>query len=145
MIGEYPLSIGLVILGEPASKANSRKLVTIGGKSLFIKSDKARDYVVAARRQAQSAMRGMRPMVGRIRATIDIFYANQRPDLDESLILDVLQGICYVNDRQVRERHVTHWIDRKNPRAHILLTHVPEPPAVPPPHLRYPPPSPTSS
>lgn len=33
------------ILGQPYSKANSRKLVTLGGKPAFIKSDHARRYL----------------------------------------------------------------------------------------------------
>jgi Holliday junction resolvase RusA-like endonuclease len=53
--------------------------------------------------------------------TIHIYYASQRPDLDESLILDLLQGILYKNDRQVRERHVYHFIDKLNPRTEIWI------------------------
>ena len=33
-------------------------------------------------------------------------YASRRPDLDESLILDLLQGHVYENDRQVKEKHI---------------------------------------
>ena len=36
---------------------------------------------------------------------IGIYYAS-RPDLDESLILDCMQGLVYKNDRQVKEKHV---------------------------------------
>ena len=39
------------IYGEPASKANSRKLVTFGGRPRFIKSQKARDYVAEFEKQ----------------------------------------------------------------------------------------------
>lgn len=121
------------ILGEPASKANSRKIVTIGGRPASIKSDKARAYVQDALRQIPPAAR-MR-LEGPVSLTVRIFYATERPDLDESVILDVLQdqyagagplrrlvqaGV-YRNDRQVRERHVFHAIDRKNPRAEIVV------------------------
>ena len=37
--------IELVVYGEPASKSNTRKLVHIKGKMLFIKSQKALQYV----------------------------------------------------------------------------------------------------
>ena len=37
--------ITFTALGEPASKANSRKMVTIRGRPALIKSQKARDYV----------------------------------------------------------------------------------------------------
>ena len=36
--------ISLTVYGEPASKANSRRAVRIGGRSMFIKSKKALDY-----------------------------------------------------------------------------------------------------
>ena len=107
-----------VILGEPASKANSRQLVTISGRPAFIKSKKARDF----ERSAALQVRSVTPLIeGPVRATIRIFYASHRPDLDESVVLDVLQGKVYANDRQVREKHVFHSIDKANPRAEITI------------------------
>lgn len=110
-----------VIHGEPASKANSRKIVHIHGRPAIIKSDKARKYAADAELQVRKCS----PLLsGRLRATIRIYYATERPDLDESVILDVLQGRVYANDRQVRERHVYHGIDRQNPRAEILIEEI---------------------
>ena len=40
-----------VVLGEPASKANSRRLVSFGGKPRFIKSSKALSYSEAFKMQ----------------------------------------------------------------------------------------------
>ena len=37
----------IVIMGEPASKSNSRRLVTIRGRPAFIKSKNANVYVKA--------------------------------------------------------------------------------------------------
>ena len=55
-----------------------------------------------------------------------IYYASRRPDLDESLILDLLQGLVYVNDRQVKERH-TYWhLDPKSPRTEMIIEKIPE-------------------
>lgn len=127
--------IRLTILGQPCSKANSRQIVTIGGRPSVIKSADARAYERDALRQIPPAAR--RRLEGPVRMTIWIWYASERPDLDESLILDVLQdrwqrnkatgeralvqaGV-YRNDRQVRERHVYHAIDRANPRAEIVI------------------------
>jgi len=50
-----------------------------------------------------------------------IWYATRRPDLDESVILDALEGYAYVNDRQVKEKHIYHALDKENPRAHIKV------------------------
>lgn len=155
--------IEFVILGEPASKANTRKLATvggeilhhidgkktrIGGRVLFIKSAKARDYERAAALQIPDEAKQM--LEGPVRVTIKIYYVSQRPDLDESIILDVMQakfkrvpgkmrkvgngeyvaGLpervmvsrgVYLNDRQVREKHVFHFIDNLRPRAEIQV------------------------
>ena len=131
--------IRLTILGEPASKANSREIVTIGGRPSSIKSKKAREYERAALRQIPPAAR--QRIDGPVCVTLRIHYASERPDLDESIVLDVLQdrwhkrernpfdgkpeprallqaGV-YRNDRQVREKHVYHSIDRNNPRVEI--------------------------
>ena len=107
-----------IIRGEPASKANSRRVVKIGNMSRLIKSAKALSYSEAFKLQA----RPVSPLIENdVRVTMHIFYASRRPDLDESLILDLLQGVLYVNDRQVKEKHVYWGLDKDNPRTEILL------------------------
>lgn len=133
--------IRFTILGEPASKANSRQIVTIGDRPSVIKSKKARNYETDALMQIPPAAR--QRLSGPVRVTLRIWYASERPDLDESVVLDVLQdrygkakrgpngeqiaprpllqaGV-YRNDRQVREKHVFHGIDRTNPRAEVIV------------------------
>lgn len=132
--------IAFTILGEPASKANSRQIVTIGDRPSVIKSKKARGYEDMALRQIPPIARVR--LDGPVRVTLRIFYASERPDLDESVVLDVLQdrwfrpkpgpdgaprqrellqsGV-YRNDRQVREKHVFHGIDRRNPRTEVIV------------------------
>lgn len=143
--------VSFTILGEPASKANSREIVTrkytdkvTGDKKsrpMSIKSDKALHYEAEAILQIPPRARLM--LQGPVAVTLHIFYASERPDLDESVILDVLQaryqkvtdrhGVekkvlvrsgVYINDRQVREKHVFHGIDRKNPRAEITVVSI---------------------
>ena len=134
-------AIRFTILGEPASKANSRKIVTIAGRPSSIKSQKARGFEADALMQIPPAAR--QRIEGPVRVWLRIWYASERPDLDESIVLDVLQdrygkaprgadgkpagprplvqaGV-YRNDRQVREKHVFHGIDRKNPRVEALI------------------------
>lgn len=135
--------VAFTILGEPASKANSRQLATIGPKdarrTILRKGDKALAYERDALRQIPPAAR--QRLEGPVRVTLRIWYATERPDLDESIVLDVLQdrfakqadddahvvrrvlvqaGV-YRNDRQVREKHVFHGIDRRNPRTEIVV------------------------
>ena len=108
----------LIVNGEPASKANSRRLVSIGGKPRSIKSKKALSYADAFLLQVKP----VEPLLeGELAVTMHIYYASQRPDLDESLILDLLQGVLYKNDRQVREKHIEHFIDKANPRTEIWV------------------------
>lgn len=110
--------ISFVVLGEPASKANSRQLVRLNGRPAFIKSKKARDYVNAFQLQCKRAA----PLLeGDLAVSIKIYYASRRPDLDESVILDCMQGFIYENDRQVKEKHIYHALDKANPRAEIRV------------------------
>lgn len=130
--------IRFTIFGKVASKANSRKPAFVGKKDarrmLFIKSDEARQFEKDALPQIPSEFR-LR-LEGPVRFTATIWYTSELPDLDEALILDILQdrwskqpsgrreliqrGV-YRNDRQVREKHVFHGIDRINPRVEIVI------------------------
>ena len=115
--------LSLFILGEPASKANSRRVVKFGNMSRLIKSQKALNYSDTFRLQCPPLAK---LMTGDLRVSMRIFYATRRPDLDESLILDLMQGLVYENDRQVKERH-TYWgLDAENPRSEIIIERIPE-------------------
>lgn len=112
-----------IIFGEPASKANSRRVVRFGGMSRLIKSAKALSYSDAFKQQCKPLAT---LMTGDLRITLHIFYASRRPDLDETLILDLMQGLIYENDRQVKERHCYWGLDPENPRAEIIIEKIPE-------------------
>lgn len=111
-------ALHFVVYGEPGTKANSRRLVAHHGKPRFIKSKKALDYAKLFEMQC--------PQLDDL-LDVDLFaffrilYASRRPDLDESLLLDLMQGRIYRNDRSVRERHTIWGLDRECPRSEILL------------------------
>ena len=113
------MSIKFTIEGEPASKANTRKLAINWKtkKPMFIKSEKARNY----ERDFKLQCRKISPLIeGDVRVNLKIYYASRRPDVDESIILDSMQGLIYVNDRQVRMKFVDGTeIDKKRPRTEI--------------------------
>lgn len=139
----YTGPIEFTIYGEPASKANSRELATVGPKDkrrmIFRKSDVAIAYEQAALKQIPPKARLQ--LTEPLRVTLRIFYASERPDLDESIVLDVMQNRTklvevsgkkekvrmlvqagvYVNDRQVREKHVYHGIDKLMPRTEVRI------------------------
>jgi Holliday junction resolvase RusA-like endonuclease len=108
--------------GEPASKANSRRIVMRGKKLASIKSAKALDYSDAFRAQLPP---DPVPYIGDVKIEIDVWYASRRPDLDISLILDLLQGHAYANDRQVKEQHSRWHLDPDRPRCVILISALP--------------------
>jgi Holliday junction resolvase RusA-like endonuclease len=107
-------TITFTILGEPASKSNSRRWT---GK-LLIKSKKALSYSKMFKQQCPV----LDPLMdGDIRITMRIWYASRRPDLDASLIFDLMQDCIYKNDRAVKEQHLFWGLDKDNPRAEITV------------------------
>jgi Holliday junction resolvase RusA-like endonuclease len=115
-------AISRIIFGEPASKANSRRVVKIGNVSRLIKSSKALNYSEVFKQQCRPLAS---LMTGDLRVTMRIFYASRRPDLDESLILDLMQGLIYENDRQVKEKHVYWGLDPERPRTELMVECIP--------------------
>ncbi len=114
------------ILGEPASKANSRRMKYKTSKSGAtyqrpIKSEKAINYVTYA--MAQLAMyRPKEPIGEDIAILCHIWYVDRRSDLVESLILDVLQQARIIeNDRAIRTKYIFGHVDKHRPRATIAL------------------------
>ena len=113
--------VSFTIYGEPASKANSRRLITRKGKPAFIKSAKALRYVTDFQTQCPK-LKDL--LEGDLSITVDVWYATRRPDLDVSIILDACQNLVYFNDRQCREQHLFWHLDRKNPRAEIVIRQI---------------------
>lgn len=134
-----PGPVRFTIIGAPVSHKNGYHVVTIGKRPAIVKSKEALHYERDALLQIPVAARIR--LEGPVRVTLMIWYASERPDLDESLILDVMQdrwkpahgphkgekqralvqhGV-YRNDRQVREKHVYHRIDRANPRVDVTV------------------------
>jgi Holliday junction resolvase RusA-like endonuclease len=109
----------ITILGEPASKANSRRFVAIGGKPRFIKSKKALDYTKSFKIQCPGRKKLFEEDLF---VAIKIYYRSRRPDLDASLILDLLQDYVYPNDRLVKGQYIEWGLDKDNPRSLIVIT-----------------------
>ncbi len=127
------MPIAFRILGQAASKSNRRQIVTINGRPTPIKSKEALAFEHDALRQIPGWAR--QRIEGKCRITLRVFYANEQSDLDPSLIFDILQdrwkrhgeqriliqpGVVR-NDRQFREQHLYHGIDKKNPRTEVEI------------------------
>lgn len=114
-------SVSFTVQGEPASKANSRQLVTIKGRPAFIKSAKARRYVIDFKKQCPKLNQMLE---GDLSIEIHIWYASRRPDLDASLIFDAMEGMIYPNDRRLKQMHLFWHLDRENARAEIIVKQI---------------------
>lgn len=139
------MKIDFTILGEAASKSNSRKAaLTSEGKPTFIKSEKAIAYAKSAGFQIPTY--AQQRLECTVKVTGIVYYDTWQPDLDESLLLDVLQdrwlwvgakgspnrrkylerpGV-YCNDRQVIHKHFVRGVLNKAdpndvPRAEIRV------------------------
>ena len=120
-------SVRCMVPGEPASKANSRQFVKINGIPRIVKSPKALAYVrmwntVFPEHRTSTDPKAKPLYESLVRIYLKIYYRTRRPDLDESLILDLLQNRFIKNDRQVREKHIYWSIDKDNPRSEFILT-----------------------
>ena len=103
----------VVILGEPASAKNRRRIVQVGGKPRLIKSKKALDYEKIFLKQCPK----LDPLLTQdCVLLIDVYYASRRPDLAcVDLIQDLLQDRVYANDRLVKASQSLWNLDRENP------------------------------
>jgi hypothetical protein len=110
--------VKFTIYGDTISKANNRRLITVRGMPRFILSKRAVEYL--AKFESQCVVLPQK-LEGDLGADIDIFYGSKRPDLDESLILDAMQGKIYDNDRQIKVKNIRWHLDRALPRAFIQV------------------------
>ena len=113
-----------LISGEPASKSNQRRIVLINGKVRVIKSAKALAYAKFFASQVEPPRE---PIDGDVELGVIVWYRTRRPDLDVSLLMDLLQANHVIlNDRQIKICKAYHQIDRKNPRSLLRVRRLPE-------------------
>lgn len=102
--------------GAPYSKSNSRRLVRVGKgrdrRTRSIKSENALNF--AASFVAQCPL--LSPLFEcDVHLDLDIYYPDRRRDMDESLVLDCMQGLIYLNDRSVKSRRVRWGLSKDKP------------------------------
>lgn len=113
--------ISETIIGQVPSKSNSYRIVTIGGHATLAKSNVLKVYETRFMLQCKS--RGAN-ISERFRLKIDVFYASDRPDLDNALkiVLDCLQACKVIkNDRLCTEIVARKLIDKANPRIDLEI------------------------
>lgn len=124
-----------IIYGNLPSKANQRKLVTFGGRSRVIKSDRAReweDIFTAVLRYSKIAGT---PIIKGIPLRLEavVYFDSMRQDVEVELLKDMLQskprtktrparvGIIE-NDRYIFDVIAHRMIDQVNPRVEFIIS-----------------------
>lgn len=114
-----------VIRGSVPSKSNAYRIVTIHGHGSLAKTKALKEY------EQQFFLQCGRYRDANIREyfkiDIDVYYASQRPDLDNAMkvILDCLQACKAIeNDRWLVELHARKFIDKYDPRIEFTITPV---------------------
>ena len=99
--------------------ALNRTYKVSGGR--FYKDSEAEATQEAIAWEAKSQYRG-KPLKGQICLTVTFYYPNMRKDASAGIksLEDALQGVCYVNDRQIEQLHVYKCVSKQNPRVEIL-------------------------
>tara|TARA_R110000765_G_scaffold347587_1_gene437670 strand:+ start:541 stop:891 length:351 start_codon:yes stop_codon:yes gene_type:complete len=91
----------------------------MGGKPRFIKSKKALLY---SRNFDLQCLVRKELFEEDLSIAIKIYYRTRRSDLDEALILDLLQGRVYKNDRSIKSKYVEHGLDKERSRSVIVIS-----------------------
>lgn len=111
----------LTVLGALKSKANSRRMVRSGNRTLFIKSKGAMEFVEGAEWQLRAQYKG-EPIESNIKLDLDIYYPNNRSDLSPELFFDCLQRAGVIkNDKQIMEYSCRKLLDKNKPRVECEL------------------------
>ncbi len=111
----------ITIIGDVPSKANSYKIITIGGHSSLSKTQNLKKYEKDFFLQCQHRNINITTF---FTIDIDVYYQNNRKDLDGSfkILLDCLQQCKVIkNDRECVEIHARKLIDKNNPRVDIII------------------------
>lgn len=113
-----------IILGQPPSKSNCYRIVTIHGHGSLAKTTALKKY-------EQSFFEQCRLRDAKIsnffELYLDVFFHSNLPDLDNCLkvILDCLQSCKAIkNDRYCVKIEARKFIDKNNPRVEFVLKEV---------------------
>lgn len=109
------------IYGQPPSKSNAYKIITIGGHASLCKTQATKDYEQTF--FMQCPLRN-KDISHRFKLTLDVYFSSDRPDLDNALkaVLDCLQACKAIrNDRLCSEIVARKLIDKEQPRIVCIV------------------------
>lgn len=114
-----------VIFGNPPSKSNCYKIITVKGHGSLAKtpalSKYEKDFFIQCNHYRDKNIDGY------FEFYIDVFYPSQRSDLDNSLkcVLDCLQKVKAIkNDNQCVKIVANKFLDKLNPRIEFRIIEI---------------------
>lgn len=113
------------ILGNPPSKANQYKVITLNGHGSLAKTKALKEY--EEKFYLQCGAYRNRNIQGFFELYVDVYFHSNQPDLDNALkcLLDCLQGCRAIkNDRNCVKIVANKFIDKNNPRVEFTLVEV---------------------
>lgn len=114
-----------IIRGQPPSKSNSYRIITIGGHGSLAKTTKLKEYERSFYLQCNNYRD--KNISGLFELHIDAFMSSQRPDLDNifKVVLDMLQSCnAITNDRNCVKIIAQKFVDKKEPRIEFTIKEV---------------------
>lgn len=109
------------ILGQPPSKSNQYRIITMRGHGSLAKTQGMKQYEESF--FLQCGLRG-RGIAKRFALRVDVYFRSDLPDLDNSLkvVLDCLQACGAIkNDRLCAEITARKLVDKQNPRVEFEI------------------------
>ena len=113
------------IYGNPPSKSNCYKIITLSGHGSLCKTKALKQYENDFYIQCNHYRN--KNISGYFEIYIDVFYPSQRSDLDNSLkcVLDCLQKVKAIdNDNKAVKIVAQKFLDKTNPRIEFLIKEV---------------------
>lgn len=118
-----------VIFGSVPSKSNCYRIVTFKSKDVSKQSHSTMAKTPALAKYEkdffiQCNVYRNKDLQGYLQIEVDVYYPNQRSDLDNSLkvILDCLQKVkAFANDNKVVDIRIRKFLDKANPRVEFSL------------------------
>lgn len=111
-----------IIHGKVPSKSNCYKIITLSGHGSLAKQPTLKEYEKSFYLQCNQYRGQM--ISGLFELHLNVFYENQRPDLDNCFktVLDCLQGCKAIkNDRNCVKIVAEKFIDKTNPRIEFEI------------------------
>jgi hypothetical protein len=116
----WVLAARFYVLGQPQSKANSRRMVNSPGKPMrSIKSKAALKFLQDCSQQIPMLPKLLDQQGHEVACRFVLHYPSLRADLDPSIVLDAMQGRIYANDRCVTTIVASRGYDKVQPRAEV--------------------------